>query len=247
MPTEDIGAKWRARTREAARTGDLRKLKAEGGKLAREAPQEYWALAWRTITDDLSNLGRWLASAPPDGIPILLAVATEVLRIAEDAHRSAGKRYAQYVDDSAELFLYDVELAVKLLPDVRRFLPRPDMSNLDAVLERYEDIMATYKRRLAYVAGLLDLIDGLDPSLPKLASRSIAYLERRVREHPAGMGQGLGLGEDYHHVRNSIAHRTYVVDRGAKAIRFRDEGIRSKHGLPSRWEKELPYSEFASM
>lgn len=247
MPVEGVDEQWRKLIREAFKTGDLRRLRADVAKLAERQPEEYWAVAWHRIADDLGNLVRFLASAPPDGTPMVFAVAIELLRIAEDANSSRGRSYVQYVDDSREIFQYDVELAMKLAPDPRRFLPRVDMTNVGDVLERYEDLMATYKRRLAYVSGLLDLIDGREPSIARLASQSITFLESRVRDHPAGMGNGMVLGEDYSHVRNAIAHRTYVIARGSRTIRFRDERVRSKRGSSPTWEREVPYAEFASM
>ena len=224
-------------------SGDFRTYMDQMVQLMTGSPREFWADAFNITVRNLDAMGGWISKAPEEGKGYALVVAAAFSSLYGRAHARMGKRYAEYMESAGEVFQFDIEAAARVFRLPHFGLPLPGMVNVEDSIQVLLDLLSSYQRRIAYLVGLTDLCAGKVPDLKALVLESPRALERRLLDLRDEPWTGLVLGAEYNHLRNAIAHRSYRILRGPRALRFWDGNRRTK----TYWERRYDYTEFAAM
>ncbi len=161
---------------------------------------------------------------------VLQTLRSCILLISYAGMRNAGA-HDNLAKESNEFLNEDMYAWVRFPGERERPLDPPEPDAVSKYMPFLLDILNSYQRRIAYLCSVLSLLKGKTPKLRRKVHTSINRLENELEKDPWGFGATLTLGNDFRHIRNSLAHGSYVVKHKTGAVKFRDRF----------WKRELSY------
>jgi len=217
--------------------------------IAQRSAQENLPIDWREILPDLEIIAEFLRLLPKDGRPYLLRVASAYLTLAREARWCSQHLYADYCRgaDLRQCLDRDIRLAVK---SSQRNRPGcADALDATRMVRRMSGQLASYKRHLAYLAGLVSLVRGDVFEMKGLVLKRTPFLERMLLWREDRSWDGLVLGDEYIHIHRAMAKQNYDCSRDKMILNFRDDY--RKRGLlgivAAPWSRTYSYPEFAAV
>lgn len=104
-------------------------------------------------------------------------------------------------------------------------------SQINKHIEIYFDLSGHYEKYLRILVGILEILDDKTPDFSNIKKRRLS------NNHESVGKKCKRLTEDFNvHIRNSIAHRTFILDQASESIEFND--IKDKI--------QISYSDFSN-
>lgn len=216
----------------ALERGDVEDLIRESAKLAKKHPESYSRALAELTAPMVENMFDFMRNSPSDFQPQMVRTFWWITEVINRAKLKNWDYYSPFAYRSKSILSFDVKMFQGLLPEGALRIER-DFSNIDQVLTFLLDALNSYKRRIAYICGMLAIIKGKEPDISDLVEKSPSHLERRINK---GLGLGFLLGEEYRHLRNALAHGSYRIISGSHSIKFTDV----------KWMKEYDFAELVT-
>lgn len=140
------------------------------------------------------------------------------------------KTYKDTADSSSDDVFAIAQIFVTRFPSSFKLLDKPrkrfTIKTARDCISIYEDLSGQFEKNIAFVTGLIELLDGNVVSYPEIRRRGLAKNIGRVRESKYSI---LVSGFDKL-IRNAIAHKSYVFNPNDNTVEFHDKmaNIRSE-------------------
>ncbi len=219
--------------RSALETGHVETLTAETAELEKRDPKLYASAMVDLSEPQVEHLLDYIREAPEEFRPQIVRTFWWVAEVINRAKLGGWDSYCAFANASKPILAFEWEMYRKILPDGFLRIQR-DFSNIDQVLQLFLDSLNAYKRRIAYLRGLIAIVGNDEADIEELTHRSPGVLEKDLVKD---CGPGLVLGSEFIHIRNALAHGSYRIRHRPRLLSFVDRP----------WEREYSYAEFVAV
>jgi len=123
---------------------------------------------------------------------------------------------------------YISKLWMYILSAHRRAVNR---SQINKHIEIYFDLSGHYEKYLRILVGLLEILDDRTPDFSIIRKRGLFKNHESVGKKCKKLNEGFNV-----HIRNSIAHKSFILDQGSELVEFIDRQVKI----------QISYSDFSN-
>ena len=212
-------------------------------KLAHSPPLNGSAADWPILLRNLENVSVLFRAVPKERKQFMFRVASEHLRLSRLARDLRGRAYVEYFTQTNLRLQIDEDIPQAIERNPLGRATTEDVADPVGLALTISDLLDAYKRQLSYMAGLVSLLRGEDPSTRGLVMKATHVLERMLLAHGRGPWPGIVLGDEYSHVHRGLASHSSLHSPDENTLHLRHGHLSSKH----RWAGEYTSAELTSM
>lgn len=170
--------------------------------------------------------------------PLFRLAFPRMLKIVFDPAARNLRVFLPFLEVVKKDTVFDLESARAALNGGPLYPPR-DFGKIRPWLKVFHSELESYQRAVRRFVGYARIAQGETTSVAELRKVRIRDLEKELEGR---IGPGLLLGDEYRHIRNSLAHDTYNVREARREVEFVD--VDPSKG--EEWRKTYPYADLAA-